>query len=212
MTRQERDARETLPTKPLIGLAGGIGSGKTTVASMLKELGAAVISSDALNREVLETPEVRRAIGQWWGVLHTDGSVDRAALRRVISSDPEARRRLEQLTHPLVAERRLALTAQYAADPQTRAIVWDSPLLFEVGLADACDAVIFVEADESVRRERVARERGWSPEELRRLEETQKPLDFKRASADYRVVNNSDRDALRSQVERVFSQILSGSQ
>jgi dephospho-CoA kinase len=211
MTRQERDAREVIPTKPLIGLAGGIGSGKTTVASMLKELGAAVISSDALNRDVLETPEVRRAIGQWWGVLRTDGSVDRAALRRVISANPEARQRLERLTHPLVAERRLALTAQYAADPQTRAVVWDSPLLFEAGLAAECDAVIFVEADESVRRERVARERGWTPDELRRLEETQKPLDFKRASADYKVVNNSDRDALRPQVERVFSQILSGS-
>lgn len=205
--------RRRFGAKPVIGLAGGIGSGKSTVARLLADLGAAVISSDELNREELETPGVKKTLQTWWGsrALTPEGRVNRAGIREIVAADPDARKRLEALLHPLVGKRRLELTNQYQNDPAVRAIVWDSPLLYEAGLASDCDAVVFVDADDGVRRERVLRERGWTAPQLERLEKTQKPLDFKRTSADYRVVNNSDRDALRPQVEDVFSRILSGS-
>jgi len=198
--------------KPIIGLAGGIGAGKSTVASILAELGAAVISSDRLNHEILDSPEVIDELRRWWGgrVIRPDGGADRDALRGLITADPDARRRLEGLVHPMIARRRVALTASYQADAAVKAVVWDSPLLYEAGLAPQCTCVIFVEAAPKLRQARLARHRGWSPEELQRLENAQKPLDFKRRNADYRVVNNSDEGALRREVENVFSQILSG--
>ena len=198
--------------KPTIGLAGGIGSGKSTVASILEELGARVICSDRLNHEELDSPEVLGQLQEWWGagVLTSEGRADRAAIRQMVSSDPEARVRLEQLVHPRIAARRRALMEQYAADPAVKAVVWDSPLLFEAGLAGQCDRVIFVEAPREVRLDRVMRARGWTPEDLERLEKSQKPLDYKRDRADYRVVNNSDNHELRRQVSDIFSRILSG--
>ncbi len=203
--------RQVASGKPVIGLAGGIGSGKSTVALLLAELGAAVIASDELNRQELSSAEVIRQLKGWWGsrVLRQDGQVDRAAVRQIVAEDAGERKRLEGLLHPRIEQRRLELTAEYRKDPRVRAIVWDSPLLYEAGIDRHCDAVIFVEADEALRRQRVLSERGWPAEQLERLEKTQKPLDFKRGSADYRVVNNSDRDALRREVESVFSRILS---
>ncbi|MEP0844403.1 MAG: dephospho-CoA kinase [Phycisphaerae bacterium] len=200
--------------KPIIGLAGGIGSGKSTVAAILEELGARVISSDRLNHEELDSPDVLEQLSAWWGtqVRTPDGRADRAAIRRIISADADQRRRLEQLVHPRIAERRRKLMEDWSGDPAVKAVVWDSPLLFEAGLAEQCDRIIFVEAPRDTRLARLKRDRGWSAEELERLEFSQKPLDFKRDRADYRVVNHSDLEDLRRQVSDVFSRILSGQQ
>jgi dephospho-CoA kinase len=200
--------------KLIIGLAGGIGSGKSTVARILQELGAAVISSDELNREELARPEVLGELREWWGekVIGPDGRPNRTAIRAIISADPQARTRLESLLHPRIDQRRRELTAGYRADPAIRAIVWDSPLLFEAGLARECDTVIFVDADRELRARRVAQERGWTLQELGRLEKAQNALDFKKNSADHRVTNNSDMDGLRCEVRAVFSRILSGAE
>lgn len=197
--------------KPIIGVAGGIGSGKSTVARLLGELGARVISSDELNRAELGSAEVLAEIREWWGdrVVDSAGSVRRDALRDLIQSDETARRRLEGLVHPRIASRRQRMMADFLADDRCRAIVWDSPLLFEAGLSEQCDCVIFVQADRAQRLARVRQERGWCEEDLERFEKLQKPLDFKRQHADYIVDNNSDIDAVRREVERIFSRILS---
>jgi dephospho-CoA kinase len=197
--------------KPVIGLAGGIGSGKSTVASILADLGAAVISSDHLNHEEMKRPEVLRELQGRFGdtIVQANGTADRAALRRIVTADPEARKWLESLLHPRIERRRLELMKACEADPTVGAIILDSPLLYEAALDRQCDCVIFVDADEGARINRV-RQRGWSDSDLRAFEKTQKPLDFKRASADYRVENNSDIGALRQCVEGVFSRILSG--
>jgi dephospho-CoA kinase len=204
--------RIVMAGKPIIGLAGGIGSGKSTVASVLEDLGARIISSDRLNHEELNSPEVLRYLCSWWGqgVLLSDGRANREAIRRIIAADSAARTRLEKLVHPRIAARREALMKAYEADPAVRAIVWDSPLLFEAGLAGQCDRIIFVEAPRESRLARVMRDRAWTAEDLDRLEKSQKPLDFKRERADYIVVNNSDMEDLRRQVSDVFSHILSG--
>ncbi len=198
--------------KPIIGLTGGIGSGKSTVASMLESLGAAVISADRLSHEELDSPEVLERVRASWGaaMVLPDGRADRDEIRRIVAHDPSARGQLESWLHPRITRRRDELTRYFQQDPSVRAIVWDAPLLHEAGWAEQCTCIIFVDAAEDVRAARVLRERGWTADELAKLEKAQKPLDFKRASADHRVVNNSDTDALRRRVEGVFSQILPG--
>ncbi|GMU20250.1 MAG: dephospho-CoA kinase [Phycisphaerae bacterium] len=199
--------------KPIIGLAGGIGSGKSTVAAILEELGSAVIASDRLNHEELDEPEVLSCLREWWGdtVVGPDGRANRAILRQIVAGDAAARQRLERLVHPRIARRREALTRRYADDPAIRAIVWDSPLLFEAGLDRQCDWIVFVDAPRDTRLGRVLQKRGWTPEDLDRLEKSQKPLDIKRDRAHYRVTNNSDFESLHRQVQEVFSRILASS-
>jgi dephospho-CoA kinase len=197
--------------KPVIGLAGGIGSGKSTAASMLGELGAGVIRSDDLAAQEIDAPEVKKALCDWWGaeVLRPDGSVDRQKVASIAFGDPAQRRRLEALLHPRVAVRRDGLIAEFERQGSIKAIVLDSPLLYEVDLDLACDGVIFVEADDETRRMRSEKARGWSPGEWARREKSQQPLDMKRSRADYTCDNNSTLAALRQQVERVFAEIVS---
>lgn len=198
--------------KPIVGIAGGIGSGKSTVASILEELGARVISSDRLNHEELDSPEVLQQLTAWWGrqVTTPDGRADRSSIRRIVAGDSSARRKLEALVHPRIAARRRELTELYRNDPAVKAVVWDSPLLFETGLDRQCDRIIFVEAPQEARLARIMRDRDWSAEDVERFEKSQKPLDFKKNRADYKVVNNSDLEDLRRQVSDVFSRILPG--
>jgi len=196
--------------KPVIGLAGGIGAGKSMVAALLAELGAAVVDSDAIARAILSDPGVAETLRNWWGdsVLDAQGRIDRRRVGDRVFTESSCRDRLEQLLHPLVAQERGRLIERYRADPAVRAIVIDSPLLFETGLDRACDVVWFVHAERLIRTERVTASRSWTPEELDRREKLQKPLDFKQAKADYSIVNNSGIDDLRPQVVRLLDLIL----
>ena len=199
------------PAKPTIGLAGGIGSGKSKVADLLGQLGACVINSDAENRRQLESDEVRGVLESWWGsrVLDERGRVDRRRVAEIVFADAAERQRLEGLLHPRIDAARRKHAAAAQDDPAVRAIVIDAPLLFEAGLDRDCDAVIFVDAPLAVRQARVMATRGWPPDELRRREDSQMPLDSKRVRADYICINDSDEAALARQVEIIFRQIVS---
>ncbi|MHC5113757.1 MAG: dephospho-CoA kinase [Planctomycetota bacterium] len=194
--------------RPVIGLTGGIGSGKSTVARMLADLGCVVSDSDRDGRAALLDPEIRRTLVSWWGesILDDDGDVDRGAVGRLVFADQEQRRRLESLTHPWIERRRLATFD--AAGPDTVAFVIDAPLLMEVGLDRACDAVIFVECETAIRVHRVTATRGWDREELARREDCQLPLDVKRDRADHVVQNDGDLDRLKDQVGTVLADIV----
>jgi len=194
----------------VIGLAGGIGAGKSTVARILGEHGAAVIVSDRLNHQELDSPEVIQTLVEWFGpgLLGADGEILRPALAEIVFNDAQHRARVEGLLHPRIDRRRRELIAIYRRDPQIRLIVIDSPLLFETGLNELCDAVVFVEASPGDRRRRIAAERGWSEGDFRGREKLQKPLDSKRFDADHIVVNNSGLDDLRAEVERLLSKLL----
>jgi dephospho-CoA kinase len=197
--------------KPVIGLAGGIGSGKSTVAKIMSELGAGVIRSDDLASVEIDAPDVRDVLRQWWGgeVFAADGLPDRQKVAAIVFADAAQRHRLEALIHPRVEVRRADLMVELEAQNKIRAIVLDSPLLYEVDLDLICDAVVFVDAELALREERSEKSRNWPAGELARREKTQQPLDMKRARADYTVDNNSTLAALRRQVEGVFAQIVS---
>jgi dephospho-CoA kinase len=178
--------------RPVIGIAGGIGSGKSTVAHILKRLGCEVCVSDDAARAVLEAPEVRAAIlsRAGAGVAAPDGRIDRAALGRAIFADPVLRADVERIMHPRIEAMR---RAQFAAAPvSTRAFIIDAPLLFEVGLERECDAVIFVDAPRPLRLARVRATRGWDDAELARREASQLPLDEKRRRSSDIVANSGD--------------------
>ena len=196
--------------KPIIGLAGGIGAGKSMVAGVLAELGAGLIDSDAIGRALLCESAVADTLRGWWGdsILDAEGRIDRRQVGDIVFNDPAQRARLEQLLHPRIERRREVLIEKFQADPGIRAIVLDSPLLFETGLHRCCDAVWFVEADREVRARRVAASRSWTSEESNRREKLHKPLDLKRAEADDTIVNNSGIDDLRPQVARLLSRVL----
>lgn len=196
--------------RPVIGLCGGIGSGKSTVAKNLAELGCAVSNADAIVRELLSTQVVRDQLVSWWGssVLKIQGEVDRSYIAQVVFSDEIQRRRLEGFLHPLVNERRKRDWAALKDEPAIQAFVIDAPLLFEAGLDTQCDAVIFVDAPQSEREGRVTTSRGWGPGELARREKNQMPLEMKRKRSDYLIVNDGSLTDLYERTSETLKQIL----
>ena len=196
--------------KPIIGIAGGIGSGKSFVASLFGQLGCQVIDSDQQVREAYRDGRVKTALRTWWGdkVFDADGAVDRRAVARLVFDDPPQRERLEALLHPIVAERRDAAMREAAADPSLVAFVWDTPLLFEAGLAGGCDAIVFVDAPREVRLARVRAARGWDEAELDRRQNLQWPLDKKHRMSHHVIRNTADVGVVRDQVRVTLSRIL----
>jgi len=210
--------------KPIIGIAGGIGSGKSYVARLFGELGCLVISSDEQVREIYENPDVKATLVEWWGpqMLRDDGSINRRAIAERVFSNSADRNRLEALIHPRVFALRDKVMSDNASNAGVRAFVWDTPLLFETGTNHDCDAVVFVDAPPAVRARRITRDRGWAESELPLREKSQLPLDSKREMSDYVISNAADAgeastrdhgmdpaaDALRSQVQDVLSRIL----
>ncbi len=197
-------------TKPIIGLAGGIGAGKSAVADVLQEFGAAVINFDRLSHELLADPDVIGELKTWWGggICRPTGEPDRAAIARIVFADPDELARLEGVLYPRIARRRETLMTAHAQDPGAGAVVLDAPKLFETGLHELCDAVIFVDTGWPVRLQRVRESRGWTESVLRQRENLLNPLDSKRAMSDYVVVNHVSIEDLRVQLQRVYSQIL----
>ena len=198
-------------TRPIIvGIAGGIGAGKSQVAKLLGELGAVVIDADAMAHAELDAPDVRQTLTNWWGpdIVGSDGKIDRKRIGAIVFNDPTQRTRLESLVHPRIAERRDEIIAQASSDSAVRMIVMDAPLLYEVGLDRMCDSVIFVESDAARRAERSEKIRQWTPGELDRREKSQLALDIKRKKADHICNNNSDLPALRQEVKGLYELIL----
>lgn len=197
------------PPKPVIGLMGGPGSGKSTVAKLFKELGCAVIDADRLAHESLRTAEVKQQVRQRWGdqVFDQDGSINRAKLGRIVFKDPAALAQLEAILHPRVHEARQRERDQHQALPDIVAIVEDCPLLLESKLDQDCDQLVFVDTPDEIRRQRVLESRGWDAGELKKRDQRQQPLDTKRQAADYVISNDLDLAHLREQVRSVLQNI-----
>lgn len=189
-----------------IGLTGGVGSGKSTVAALLADKGALVIDADALAREVVApgTPGLAEIVTTFGsGVLAPDGSLDRPALAAIVFADDRARARLNAITHPRIAARTGELMAAAEAG---QVIVHDVPLLVENNLAPAYDLVVVVEADRQVRLERLAA-RGMAAAEAQRRMESQASDEDRRAVADVVIDNSGSREALESAVDTLWQRI-----
>jgi dephospho-CoA kinase len=189
----------------VLGLTGGIGSGKSMVASMFAQLGADVIDADQLAREVVEPgqpalEEIAKAFGQ--DILLRDGRLDRGKLARIIFADPVARGTLNAITHPRIRER---MDAEITARRSRRGVlVVDIPLLYENDRTRAVETVIVVWVDPKTQLRRLQERDGLSVEEARQRIAAQMPLDEKRARADVVIDNSGSRESTRRQVEAVY--------
>lgn len=196
----------------LVGLTGGIATGKSTFAAALRALGAPVVDADALARQVVAPgapalAEVARAFGP--GVLQADGALDRQALGALVFADPAARRRLEAITHPAIRQAMLAETARLAAAGHDLAF-YDAPLLFEVGLDQAMALVVVVFAPPEAQLARLAARDGLSRAQAEARLAAQLPVAEKAARADV-VVDNADESApLGPKAARLLADLRTG--
>lgn len=198
----------------LIGLTGGIGSGKSTVADLFASRGAVVVDADRVAREVVEPGEDALArIVERFGddVLAPDGSLDRAAMAAIVFADDEARAALEGITHPAIRDRvaqRVAAVAQFEeADGRERVVVVDHPLLVESGAAAGFSTVVVVEAPEEVRVRRLVDARGMDEADARARMATQADDATRRAAATHVIDNAGPREDLADQVDAILAEV-----
>lgn len=197
--------------KPIIGILGGIGSGKSTVSRLFAQFGAAVIDADRLAHEILKQPETILQIKQKFGpdVLNADGLVDHQKLSQLVFEDKSSLEFLNQVIHPKVIEKTELLLAFYLQDSSSRAVVLDIPLLVEVGWDKRCDWLVFVDCSVENRLERLSGSRNIDENQLKKRENFQISLDIKAKIAHYIVNNNSDESEVAEQVAQIFSSIIS---
>ena len=195
-------------SKPLtVGLTGPTGSGKSLVAALWAEHGAAVIDSDQIAREVTKPGHpCLRALAEAFSpdILREDGSLDRRALARLAFADPAATQTLTDITHPAI----LALCrdrAKAAAESGAPYIVFDAPLLFESGLYADCDLTVAVLADPQTRLDRICARDAITKADARLRMQTQPDDAYYTERADCVILNNGDPDALRAQAEAILS-------
>jgi len=196
----------------IIGLLGGVASGKSLVARQFARLGAGVLDADQTGHEVLRLPSIEAAVRHRWGeaVFGPDGRIDRARLARIVfaagTEAPRERESLEQLTHPEIA-RRLRQQAETLAAAGTALAVLDAALLMETGWDTWCEKLVFVEAPREARLARAVA-RGWSKEDFAAREAAQESLDRKRASADVMIDNSGSPERTQAQVEQFWASLI----
>jgi len=210
--------------KPIIGLLGGIGSGKSTVAAEFAKLGCKVIDADKIVHELLQKKAVRDEIVSLFGrtILSSAGKIDRRKLAKIVFADGRGRstclprattlgcpyESLNKLIHPLVLKRAEELIQQYKRQNRVKVIVLDMPLLVEVGWAKRCDRLIFVDCKRQIRIDRAKKMDVFDENQIKIRENFQISLDNKADIADNVIDNNSDFSALVRQVADIFSCIV----
>jgi dephospho-CoA kinase len=190
-----------------VGLTGGVGSGKSTVARLLAEHGAVVIDADALAREVVEprTPGFDAVVAEFGDdVVGTDGRLDRPALAAIVFNDESRRGALNAIVHPLVGQRTAELMAEAGEDA---VVVFDIPLLVESNMAAGFDTVLVVEADVPIRLARLA-ERGMSEKDARERMAVQASDEQRRAVAGEIIRNDGSLADLSAQVDAVWDRLV----
>jgi dephospho-CoA kinase len=195
--------------KPVIGILGGIGSGKSTVAAEFAKLGCKVIDADKIAHELLDQPEVRQEIVALFGegILDSTGKIDRKKLADIVFTNAQRLSSLNKIIHPLVLKRAEELIGLYKHRAEVKAIVLDIPLLAEVGWEKLCDKLVFVDCRQHIRIDRVKKMGIFDENQLKIRENFQISLDKKARLADNIVDNNSDFSALVRQVANIFSHI-----
>lgn len=192
----------------LVGLTGGIGSGKSTVGKLVQRLGVPLIDADQLAREVVQpgTPALADIAREWPEVIAADGSLDRPRLGAKVFSDPAARRRLEAITHPRIQERMRDQVAALAAQGH-RLVFYEASLLVEAGRAHEFDALVVVTASEAQQLARTMARDGSSHEQALARLKAQFPLAEKQKLATHLIDNSGDLAATEAQVQVLVDEL-----
>lgn len=192
--------------KPVIGLIGGIGAGKSTAARCFALRGGVVIDGDALGHEALRQPEiVARVVGRWGeDVRKPDGSLDRRAIGRIVFADPAERNALEAAVFPYIGGRCRQEIARALADPAARFAVLDAAVMLEAGWNSSVDRIVYIDAPRDLRLARLAARSGWTADDLAAREAAQWPEGVKKARADAVVVNDGDAAQLQERVDQLL--------
>ena len=198
----------------VIGVTGGLGTGKSTVARMFHQLGAVVVDADAIAHRVMEPRrlgwrQIVQAFGE--GILNDDQTVNRRKLASIVFDDDARREELERIIHPQVLRRIKQQLHRLRRARGVPAVVLDVPLLMEVGAQDLADALVVVTAPREVQRERLKKKYAWSAQEAQARMAAQWDLSAKAALADWVVDNSDGVDATRTQVKRIWNQLVRSS-
>jgi dephospho-CoA kinase len=195
------------PRKPVIGLVGGIGAGKSAAAAAMARRGGRVVDGDRLGHEALEQPDVKQRLVERWGprVLKPDGSANRRAIAGIVFNDPAELKALEGLVFPQIGRRVKQEIEAAQADPAVRFVVLDAAVMLEAGWSGACDRIVFVDAPREVRLARLTSRSGWTPDQIAAREAAQLPPEAKRARADAVLLNDGPTELLQDQVDRLLN-------
>ena len=198
----------------VIGVTGGLGTGKSTVAAMFRQLGAVVLDADVMARQLMEPKRIAwRRIVEAFGrkVVNEDATINRKRLAEIVFQDGQQRARLERIMHPQVLRGIRQEVRRLLRQRGVPAVVLDVPLLVEVGAQEFVDVLVVVTAPREVCETRLARRTGWSREEIARRVSAQWDLSAKVALADHVVDNGDGVDATRTQVKRIWSTVVQSS-
>jgi len=195
----------------LVGLTGGIATGKSTVSELLRQLGCEIIDADRLARDVVEPeqPAWKQIVADFGrGVVNADGTLDRKKLGAIVFADPDRRKRLEAITHPSIRARFQTRLDELAAQGFAGIVVFDAPVMIESGGYRNMDRLVVVVTDEATQASRLRTRDGTDDAEGRRKVASQMPLAEKAKLADYVIDNSGDRETTAAEVRRVFAALM----
>lgn len=189
--------------KPILGLIGGMGSGKSFIASELARHGGRIISGDLAGHEALRQPDIKAKLVARWGtkILDENGDISRRAVAGVVFNKDEERRALESLVFPFIEQRFREESAKAQRDPAVRFVVLDAAIMLEAGWNNVCDRLVYVDSPRALRLQRLREQRGWKEEEVAAREQAQMPLEEKRRRADAVIENSGTSEEAARQVE-----------
>jgi dephospho-CoA kinase len=192
--------------QPVIGVIGGIGSGKSRVAAVLAERGGRVVSGDDAGHAALKQGAIKARIAGHWGrgVFDEHGEINRRRLGEIVFADTGERLALEEIVFPFIEARLRQQIAAALADAAVKFVVLDAAVMLEADWDKECDIILFVHAPTEERLRRLREQRGWTEKELRARENAQMPLAEKRARADAVVDNSGPPEALAGRVDEVL--------
>lgn len=195
--------------KPVIGIVGGVGAGKSTAAREFVALGCRLVDADKIGHQLLAEPDVLAEIRRRWGdvAFGPDGQVSRPALAEVVFDSPTELEALNAILHPRIRRRMEQAIADVQAEPSVEGVVLDAAVMFEAGWDDLCTHLVFVAAPADERQRRVAVSRNWSVEAWRAREKSQISLDIKAGRCEYSLDNRFGASFLREQVHLLFHRI-----
>ena len=194
----------------LIGLTGGAGSGKSTVAAMFRDLGAAIVDADEATHAVYApgTDGFEAVVKEFGGEYVRDGAIDRAKLGALVFEHADALRRLNAIVHPRVRQWMADKTA-HAVEDGAEVVIQDVPLLFENGLQGLYSSTVLVYARPQTQLQRLVEQRGLTPDRALKMLAAQMPIEEKRSLADFVIDNDGTRNETRRQVDEVWTRVQS---